>query len=66
MKKQTEKDKLTALYERLSHDGNVGESMSIGSQKAILKRKAEEMGIPCLLLELCQGSMGAADVNSHL
>ena len=22
-------------------------------------------GIPCLLLELCQGSMGAADVNSH-
>lgn len=67
MKKQTEKDKLTALYERLSHDdGNVGESMSIGSQKAILKRKTEEMGIPCLLLELCQGSMGAADVNSHL
>lgn len=23
------------------------------------------VGIPCLLLELCQGSMGAADVNSH-
>lgn len=36
----------TALYTRLSmDDGNIGESMSIGSQKAILKRKAEEMGI---------------------
>ena len=36
----------TALYARLStDDGNMGESMSIQSQKAILKRKAEEMGI---------------------
>ena len=43
----TEKKEIwTALYARLSmDDGNVGESMSIGSQKAILKRKAEEMGI---------------------
>lgn len=31
----------TALYD----DGNVGESMSIQSQKAILTRKAEELGI---------------------
>ena len=36
----------TALYARLSlDDGNVGESMSIQSQKAILTRKAEELGI---------------------
>ena len=43
----TEKKEIwTALYARLSmDDGNVGESMSIGSQKAILQRKAEEMGI---------------------
>lgn len=43
----TEKKELwTALYARLSmDDGNVGESMSIRSQKAILKRKAEEIGI---------------------
>ena len=36
----------TALYARLSlDDGNVGESMSIQSQKAILTRKAEELGM---------------------
>ena len=36
----------TALYARLSlDDGNVGESMSIQSQKAILTRKADELGI---------------------
>ena len=40
------RDTWTALYARLStDDGNMGESMSIQSQKAILKRKAEEMGI---------------------
>ena len=34
----------TALYARLSlDDGNVGESMSIQSQKAILTRNAEEL-----------------------
>lgn len=39
-------DTWTALYTRLSSDdGNLGESMSIQSQKAILRRKAEEMGI---------------------
>ncbi len=36
----------TALYTRLSmDDGNVGERMSIQSQKAILERKVKEMGI---------------------
>ena len=35
----------TALYARLSlDDGNVGESMSIQSQKAILEKFAKEMG----------------------
>ena len=46
MQNTENKEIWTALYTRLSmDDGNVGESMSIGSQKAILKRKAEEMGI---------------------
>ncbi|MBQ8947231.1 MAG: hypothetical protein IJ058_10535 [Lachnospiraceae bacterium] len=37
--------KITALYCRLSQDdGNVGESMSIQSQKAILEKYAREMG----------------------
>ncbi len=36
MKKQAEKDKLTALYERLSHDDErVGESVSIENQENI-------------------------------
>lgn len=36
MKKQTEKDKLTALYERLSHDDErAGESVSIKNQDGI-------------------------------
>ncbi len=38
--------RLTALYCRLSQDdGNVRDSMSIMSQKAILERKANELGI---------------------
>lgn len=46
MQNTENKEIWTALYARLSmDDGNVGESMSIGSQKAILKRKAEKMGI---------------------
>lgn len=37
--------KITALYCRLSQDdGNVGDSMSIQSQKAILEKYAREMG----------------------
>ena len=36
MKKQAEKDKLTALYERLSHDDErAGESVSIENQDGI-------------------------------
>ena len=39
MKKQTEKDKLTALYERLSHDDErAGESVSIENQEKGSKR----------------------------
>jgi DNA invertase Pin-like site-specific DNA recombinase len=39
-------NKTTALYCRLSlDDGNMGESMSITSQKAILEYKAKELGI---------------------
>ena len=38
-------NRITALYCRLSQDdGNVGDSMSITSQKAILEMKAQEMG----------------------
>ena len=36
MKKQTEKDKLTALYESLSHDDKrAGESVSVENQENI-------------------------------
>ena len=36
MKKQAEKDKITALYERLSHDDErAGESVSIENQDGI-------------------------------
>jgi len=36
MKKQTEKDRITALYERLSHDDErAGESVSIENQDEI-------------------------------
>ncbi len=39
------KNRITALYCRLSlDDGNVGESMSITGQKALLETKAKEMG----------------------
>ena len=45
MKKQTEKDKLTALYERLSHDDErAGESVSIENQKRILGDYARKNG----------------------
>ena len=38
MRKQTEKDKLIALYERLSHDDErTGESVSIENQELICK-----------------------------
>ena len=47
MKKQTEKDKLTALYERLSHDDErAGESVSIENQKRILEDYQERTALP--------------------
>ncbi len=40
MKKQTEKDKITALYERLSHDDErAGESVSIENQEKVLNKE---------------------------
>ncbi len=45
MRKQTEKDKLIALYERLSHDDErTGESVSIENQKRILEDYARKNG----------------------
>ena len=45
MKKQQEKEKITALYERLSHDDErAGESVSIENQKRLLEDYAEKMG----------------------
>lgn len=45
MKKQQEKEKITALYERLSHDDErTGESVSIENQKRLLEDYAEKMG----------------------
>ncbi len=47
MKKQAEKDKLTALYERLSHDDErAGESVSIENQKIMLEDFARRNGYP--------------------
>ena len=38
MKKQAEKDKLTALYERLSHDDElIGDSNSVVNQELLCK-----------------------------
>lgn len=45
MKKQTDREKITALYERLSHDdGRSDESVSIENQKRILEDYARKMG----------------------
>ena len=45
MKKQQEKRKITALYERLSHDDErAGESVSIENQKRILEDYAQKNG----------------------
>ena len=45
MKKQAEKGKITALYERLSHDDErAGESVSIENQKRILEDYARKNG----------------------
>lgn len=45
MKRQTDREKITALYERLSHDdGRSDESVSIENQKRILEDYARKMG----------------------
>ena len=45
MKKQPDKGKITALYERLSHDDErAGESVSIENQKRILEDYAQKIG----------------------
>ena len=45
MKKQTEKDKLTALYERLSHDDErAGESVSIENQELLCRGWSHHLG----------------------
>lgn len=45
MKKQTDREKITALYERLSHDdGRSDESVSIENQKRILEDYAKRNG----------------------
>ena len=52
MKKQAEKGKITALYERLSHDDErAGESVSIENQKRILEDYARKNGAVVLLDE---------------
>ena len=60
MKKQTEKDKLTALYERLSHDDErAGESVSIENQKRILEAYAKQNGFTNLKWYTDDGFSGA-------
>ena len=50
MKKQAEKDKLTALYERLSHDDErAGESVSIENQENICQGGFHSSEIPLWL-----------------
>ena len=45
--------KITALYCRLSQDdGNVGDSMSIQSQKAILEKYARDTGVQTCALPI--------------
>ena len=45
MRKQEQRDKITALYERLSHDdGRSDESVSVENQKRILEDYARKNG----------------------
>ena len=45
MRKQEQKDKIIALYERLSHDdGRSGEGVSVENQKRILEDYARKNG----------------------
>ena len=59
MKKQQEKEKITALYERLSHDDErAGESVSIENQKKLLAKVAKEKGYTNLVHFLDDGISG--------
>ena len=47
MRKQTEKGKITALYERLSHDdGRSDESVSVENQESICQGGFHQMELP--------------------
>ena len=59
-------NRITALYCRLSQDdGNVGDSMSIMSQKTILERKAKEMGIFDYQFYVDDGYLALALIDWH-
>ena len=60
MKKQPDKGKITALYERLSHDDErAGESVSIENQKRILETYAKQNGFTNLRWYTDDGFSGA-------
>ena len=60
MKKQPDKGKITALYERLSHDDErAGESVSIENQKLILQKYADENGFQNTRFYVDDGYSGA-------
>ena len=60
MRKQEQKGKITALYERLSHDdGRSDESVSIENQKRILEAYAKQNGFSNLKWYTDDGFSGA-------
>ena len=59
MRKQEQKGKITALYERLSHDdGRSDESVSVENQKRILEDYARKKASPT---SATSGGTGTAD-----
>jgi len=56
MKKQPDREKITALYERLSHDdGRTDESVSIENQKRILRTTPGKRASPiCATSPMCK------------
>ena len=67
MKKQAEKDKLTALYERLSHDDErAGESVSIENQKRILEDYAKKNGFDIKRDFISKGKEVIAGIKSGI
>ena len=60
MRKSLEQNKITALYCRLSRDdGSDAESNSIGTQKMILSKYAEDHGFPNIQYYVDDGFSGA-------